>query len=119
LDRASQGEVGAVIGLLTPPEIDLLVQSMQLIERLLIGKKPADSPIILRQLQLGDLGWIAHRQAILYAQEYDWNEPYEALAAEILAAFVNAMTQTVSVAGLAPVTASAGVGLHHASIGNH
>ena len=34
------------------------------------------------------MGWIIHRQAVLYAQEYGWNNEYEALVAEILAKFV-------------------------------
>ena len=34
------------------------------------------------------MGWIIHRQAVLYAQEYGWNEEFEALVAEIAAAFI-------------------------------
>ncbi len=34
------------------------------------------------------MGWIIHRQAVLYAQEYGWNEEFEALVAEIAAAFL-------------------------------
>lgn len=43
---------------------------------------------ILRDPRPGDMGWIIHRQAVLYAQEYGWNNEYEALVAEILAKFV-------------------------------
>ena len=32
------------------------------------------------------MGWIAHRQGLLYAQEYNWNEHYEALVAKIVGA---------------------------------
>ena len=41
----------------------------------------------LRGLAPGDLGRIVERQAILYAQEYGWNQDYEALAARIVADF--------------------------------
>src|SRR3546814_3319224 len=34
------------------------------------------------------MGWIVHRQAVLYAAEYGWDESFEALAAEIVAAFL-------------------------------
>ena len=34
------------------------------------------------------MGWIVHRQAALYAQEYGWNDEFEALAAEIVANFM-------------------------------
>jgi DNA-binding MarR family transcriptional regulator/GNAT superfamily N-acetyltransferase len=88
LDHASHTEVAAIIGLLGRTQTDLLVQSMQTIEAIMGGPKRADDPITLRAHQLGDLGWIVRRQAILYAREYGWDETYEALAAEILAAFV-------------------------------
>ena len=45
-------------------------------------------PIGLRGLQVGDIGWVAHRQGILYAQEYGWDGTFEALVAEIAAQFV-------------------------------
>ena len=46
------------------------------------------APIVLRSLQIGDIGWVAHRQGILYAQEYGWDGSFEALVAEIAAQFV-------------------------------
>ena len=45
------------------------------------------APVTLRDPRPGDLGWITHRQAVLYAREYGWNQDYEALAARILADF--------------------------------
>ena len=42
----------------------------------------------LRDLQPGDMGWVIHRQTVLYAQEYGWNNEFEALAAEIGARFI-------------------------------
>lgn len=43
---------------------------------------------VLRGLQVGDIAWVAHRQGILYAQEYGWDGTFEALVAEIAAQFV-------------------------------
>ena len=43
---------------------------------------------VLRGLQVGDIGWVAHRQGILYAQEYGWDGTFEALVAEIAAHYV-------------------------------
>jgi GNAT superfamily N-acetyltransferase len=34
------------------------------------------------------MGWIVHRQAVLYAKEYGWNEEYEALISRIVAEFL-------------------------------
>ncbi len=42
----------------------------------------------MRDLRPGDIGWIAHRQGLLYATEYGFDLTFEALVAEILAAFV-------------------------------
>ena len=41
----------------------------------------------LRKLKVGDLGWITHRQAVLYNQEYGWDWRYEGLVSGIMARF--------------------------------
>jgi GNAT superfamily N-acetyltransferase len=43
---------------------------------------------VLRGLQVGDIGWVAHRQGILYAQESGWDATFEAWVAEIAAQYV-------------------------------
>lgn len=55
-----------------------------------IGERARNSSgnYILRTPLCGDMGWIVHRQAVLYAQEYGWNSEYEALVAEIVAKFL-------------------------------
>ena len=42
----------------------------------------------LREHQAGDLGWIVHRQAALYWQEYQWGASHETLLHEIAAKFL-------------------------------
>ena len=54
----------------------------------------APSAFTLRPLQVGDIGWIVHRQGLLYAQEYGWDLSFEALVAEIAAAFVKHLDAT-------------------------
>ena len=88
LDIASQENILAMIGALEPERIAALVQAMRMVETLMGGVPVVPAAVTLRPHRLGDLGWIARRQAILYAQEYGWDATYEALAAEILAAFV-------------------------------
>ena len=42
----------------------------------------------LRSHRSGDMGWIVHRQAVLYHSEFGWNEEYEMLTMRILADFL-------------------------------
>ena len=45
-------------------------------------------PAVLRDLRIGDVGWVIHRQAVLYEREYGWDVTFEALLAEIGAEFI-------------------------------
>jgi len=88
LNRASAAQVASMLSDLSGAERQQLVRAMQTVERL-IGTLPEPMvPYILRPHQVGDIGWIARRQGMLYAQEYGWDETFEALVAEIAAAFV-------------------------------
>ncbi len=42
----------------------------------------------LRAHRPGDIGWIIHRHAVIYAEEYGWNEQFESLVAEVAAKFL-------------------------------
>lgn len=88
LDRASQDQVAALLSPLTSDQVHALLQAMNTIERLMGDRTTTDSPIILRPHQVGDIGWIAHRQSLLYAREYGWNEEFEALVAQVASRFV-------------------------------
>jgi len=87
LNQASAVQIGAMLSKLSSAEQERLVQAMRVVERL-IGGSPSQVPCILRPHRVGDIGWIAHRQGLLYAQEYGWDETFEALVAEIAASFV-------------------------------
>ncbi|WP_245593586.1 bifunctional helix-turn-helix transcriptional regulator/GNAT family N-acetyltransferase [Azospirillum halopraeferens] len=89
LDLASREEVAALLGRLPASGRAALVDAMATICRLLEeGAGEVAAPFTLRPHRVGDIGWITHRQAVLYAAEYGWDESFEALVAEILAAFV-------------------------------
>lgn len=88
LNQGSHEQVAALLERLSAAEQDRLVRAMQTVQRLLGGSAEPKVPYMLRSLQVGDIGWIIHRQGLLYAQEYGWDETYEALVAEILGAFV-------------------------------
>ncbi|WP_206956672.1 bifunctional helix-turn-helix transcriptional regulator/GNAT family N-acetyltransferase [Trinickia acidisoli] len=91
LNEASRREVGAMLERLAAPAQHQLVDAMTQIEALL-GE--TERSYILRDPQPGDMGWIVHRQAMLYAQEYGWNAQFEALVAEIVAKFIREFDPT-------------------------
>ena len=88
LDERSNRDVAAMLEKLSPTERKQLVDAVRTVGRLLGDKAEPRTPYLLRQHQPGDMGWIVHRQAILYAEEYGWDGTYEALAAEIVAQFI-------------------------------
>ena len=85
LDDASRTQVMAMLARLPEAEQQRLVDAMGRIEALLGERR---SSWLLRDPRPGDMGWIVHRQAVLYAEEYGWNAEYEALVAEIVARYV-------------------------------
>lgn len=88
LNQDSHDQVQALLDKLPLAEQDRLVKAMGTVQRLLGDKAEPKVPYLLRPLQVGDIGWITHRQGLIYAQDYGWDETYEALVAEIVAAFV-------------------------------
>jgi DNA-binding MarR family transcriptional regulator/GNAT superfamily N-acetyltransferase len=94
LDQGSAAAVEAMIAPLTPHDRERLLAAMRSIELFLSGAEHPVPGVVLRRHQPGDIGWIIHRQGKLYAEEYGWDETYEALVAEILAAFVKNFDET-------------------------
>ncbi|TGD96069.1 bifunctional helix-turn-helix transcriptional regulator/GNAT family N-acetyltransferase [Methylobacterium nonmethylotrophicum] len=90
LDAASRREVGALLGRLAEADRTALVGAMARVRRLLgdPSEESAQERATFRDLRSGDIGWIAHRQGVLYAAEYGFDLGFEALVAEILAGFV-------------------------------
>ena len=87
LDRASAAQVAGLLAPLAPEVRRDLTAAMATIEALLAPGR-VDEPVRFRDLQHGDIGWIAHRHGVLYAAELGWDSTIEALAAEIGAAFL-------------------------------
>jgi DNA-binding MarR family transcriptional regulator/GNAT superfamily N-acetyltransferase len=94
LDRASHDEIAALLWPLPGDAQHRIVDAMGAIELLLDGADhPAapsrsSAPYVLRNQRPGDIGWVISRHGALYAQEYGWDDTFEALVAEIAAKFV-------------------------------
>jgi DNA-binding MarR family transcriptional regulator/GNAT superfamily N-acetyltransferase len=89
LDRRARK---AVVGLLEPladVERRRVLDAMTTIRRTLDrDASEGGEPFTLREQKPGDIGWIVHRHGALYADEYGYDERFEALVAEIVARFV-------------------------------
>lgn len=90
LDRGSREQLQAHTAHLGDAGRRELLAAMATLQRLLepAAAAAAGAPFILRDPVPGDMGWVVHRQALLYAQEYGWDASFEALVAEIVARFV-------------------------------
>lgn len=85
LEEASRRDVASMLGRLSKPEQCQMVEAMDQIQSLLEESEPS---YLLRDPRPGDMGWIIHRQAVLYTQEYGWNVEFEAFVAELVAKYM-------------------------------
>ncbi|MBV9862359.1 MAG: MarR family transcriptional regulator [Alphaproteobacteria bacterium] len=88
LDARSKTEISRLLQGLEEANRRRLVNAMATILGLLQREPQAGSAVTLRPHRPGDLGWVVSRHGALYAEEYGWDERFEALVAEIVAAFV-------------------------------
>jgi DNA-binding MarR family transcriptional regulator/N-acetylglutamate synthase-like GNAT family acetyltransferase len=87
-EAAARAQVDALLTPIGEGGRERLAQAMRDIRAALNGREAGEGDLSLRALRPGDLGWIIHRQTVLYHQEYGWDWTYEGLASRILGAFV-------------------------------
>ena len=89
-EKRSEDFVSDMLRGLKPAEQTRLVAAMETIQTLLDSQTSAVKPAyVLRKPRHGDFGWMVSRHAELYAEEYNWGDPFEGLCAQIVADFVN------------------------------
>src|SRR5215470_13274822 len=89
LNTRSRDEIGAMLQALGARDQIRLVESMRAIEQILGAQPERQTPYLLRPHRPGDIGWVVSRHGALYAQEYGWDESFEALVAGIVKKFID------------------------------
>lgn len=87
LDRQSSQQVAEMLTALPEAKQKKLVNALHQAEEAFAAEKTAEL-VVLRPHRPGDIGWVIHRHGALYAEEYGWDESFEALVAEVAAQFI-------------------------------
>ncbi len=88
INARSRNQIEGLLNGLSPAAQKRLLEAMDTIETLLGARPERKVPYLLRPHQPGDMGWVVHRHGVLYAEEYGWDEQFEALVAGIVAKFI-------------------------------
>jgi len=87
LDQRSSAEITALLDQLAADQRQRLAGAMTTIREVL-GGRARPRAYQLRPPRPGDLGWMIARNAAIYADEYGWDDNYEALVARIVADYI-------------------------------
>lgn len=82
LSQRSDASVSALVETLDENQRDTLLRAVRDIRRVL-GDSLPQKPVVLRPHRVGELGWLIHRQAVLYNRQFGWNGEFETLIARI------------------------------------
>jgi DNA-binding MarR family transcriptional regulator/GNAT superfamily N-acetyltransferase len=88
LDGRSHDAIVRLLAGLSDGECSRLVSAIQQVETLLGERMEPRTAYLLRSHRPGDMGWVVYRHAVLYAQEYRFDERFEALVADVVAQFL-------------------------------
>lgn len=93
-EQQSCRQVSKMLESVEPVTRGRLLTALQTVESALsqhhrpTSDRPNAVPVVLRTPEPGDFGWVIQAHGRLYAQEYHWDERFEALVAKITAQFI-------------------------------
>ncbi len=85
LNSRSRKQVKTLLNNLNEENQIRLLKAMSVIKDILDPPMIKSSRVLLRTHRSGDIGWIIQRHGVLYNEEYQFDETFEALVADILA----------------------------------
>ncbi|SLN50066.1 bifunctional helix-turn-helix transcriptional regulator/GNAT family N-acetyltransferase [Oceanibacterium hippocampi] len=90
LEEKTKTDIGRLLETIPDADQVRLLDAMATIETVLgAGATGGTDPsVVLRPHRIGDMGWVIHRHAALYSEEYDWDGSFEIMVAEIAAQFL-------------------------------
>lgn len=90
LNQRSDDAVSNLVRKLSESQRGELVRAMDTIRRLLGDETLVRRPVVIRGHRLGELGWLIHRQGLIYNEQFGWNIEFEALIAGIYSQYQTA-----------------------------
>src|SRR6516165_1677026 len=102
LDARSAEETRDMLAGLRDEDRRRLLDAMHAITETLTGA-PQPRGYLLRAPRPGDMGWVVQRNGAVYAEEFGWDDSYEALVARIVADYVEKRDPEAEAAWIAEV----------------
>lgn len=89
LRQQSIGQIEHLYKNVAAEKTSAMVAAMDNIQAIIEPSDDAVKTYILREPEVGDLAFIAHRQTVLYELEYGFGNAYEAVVSEVVADYIN------------------------------
>ena len=102
LEARSAGQTRAMLATVRDEDRRRLLEAMRVITDVLT-ESPPPRGYLLREPRPGDMGWVVQRNGAVYAEEFGWDDSYEALVARIVADYVETRDPEAEAAWIAEV----------------
>jgi DNA-binding MarR family transcriptional regulator/GNAT superfamily N-acetyltransferase len=88
LNRRADQQAEGILANLSEDQRSKFIAALHTIEQTALGTRHEPPPIVLRSHRPGDMGMVVHLEGAGYAEQFGWDETFEALAARIAADFL-------------------------------